>query len=66
MSAQPLLRLFDKFYRVPQADRWRRGGTGLGLSLIKQMVERLQGTIGVTSDAGWTTFTVCFPSRGIQ
>ncbi|MDX2271982.1 MAG: GAF domain-containing protein [Cyanobacteriota bacterium] len=56
-----LPKLFDKFYRIPQADRWQRGGTGLGLSLIKGLVEELAGEITVTSQQGWTNFRVDIP-----
>lgn len=59
-SALP--RLFDKFYRVPNGDRWQQGGSGLGLTLVKKIIERLNGTIQVTSEAGWTQFTVQFPT----
>ncbi|BBD68147.1 PAS/PAC sensor hybrid histidine kinase [Nostoc commune NIES-4072] len=54
-------RIFEPFYRIPQSDRWQHGGTGLGLSLVKKLVEYLQGTIEVTSSQGWTTFTVQLP-----
>lgn len=54
-------KLFDKFYRCPNADPWKQGGTGLGLALVKKLTERLQGTIEVSSDAGWTQFTVTLP-----
>jgi two-component system, sensor histidine kinase and response regulator len=57
-----LPRLFDKFYRVPNGDRWQQGGSGLGLTLVKKIVERLNGTIQVTSEAGWTQFTVQIPT----
>jgi two-component system sensor histidine kinase/response regulator len=57
-----LPRLFDKFYRVPNGDRWQQGGSGLGLTLVKKIVERLSGTVQVTSEAGWTQFTVQFPT----
>jgi signal transduction histidine kinase len=33
--------IFDKFYRVPNADPWKQGGTGLGLTLVKKLVEQL-------------------------
>jgi signal transduction histidine kinase len=56
-----LPRIFEKFYRVPQADSWRRGGTGLGLALVKKLVEALGGTIQVESNTGSTTFMVQFP-----
>ena len=56
-----LPRIFEKFYRVPNADPWKQGGTGLGLALAKKLAEQLQGKIEVESENGWTTFTVTFP-----
>lgn len=44
-----------------KSDRWQHGGTGLGLALVKKLVEYLQGTIEVSSTHGWTTFTVQLP-----
>lgn len=60
IPADALPRIFDKFYRVPNADIWQQSGTGLGLTLVKKIVEQLQGTIQVESHAGWTTFTLIF------
>ncbi|MEH2322199.1 MAG: ATP-binding protein [Nostoc sp.] len=54
-------RIFEPFYRIPQSDRWQHSGTGLGLALVKKLVEYLQGTIEVTSSQGWTTFIVQLP-----
>ncbi|MBE8970973.1 response regulator [Nostocales cyanobacterium LEGE 12452] len=61
--------IFEPFYRIPESDaygnpkreRWQQSGTGLGLTLVKKLVEYLQGTIEVTSSQGWTTFTVQLP-----
>jgi signal transduction histidine kinase len=61
ISAAELPRIFDKFYRVPNADRWKQGGTGLGLALVKKLVQQLQGEISVTSENGITTFIVDLP-----
>lgn len=58
-----LPRIFDKFYRVPNTDRWKQGGTGLGLALVQKLVECLKGTISVESKSGWTTFTVVLPNQ---
>jgi signal transduction histidine kinase len=57
-----LPRIFEKFYRIPKADRWEHGGTGLGLALVKQLVERMGGQISVSSAEGWTHFRVWLPS----
>jgi PAS domain S-box-containing protein len=54
--------IFDKFYRVPNADPWRQGGTGLGLALVKKMVEHLGGSIEVISAENQTCFTVEIPA----
>jgi len=56
-----LPRIFEKFYRVPAIDRWQQGGTGLGLALVQHLVAQLSGTIHVTSENQWTTFTVQLP-----
>ncbi len=66
IPATELGRIFDKFYRVPQADRWQQGGTGLGLALVKKLVEQLHGTICVDSFNGWTTFTVSLPHQPLR
>ncbi|MUL38491.1 hybrid sensor histidine kinase/response regulator [Gloeocapsopsis dulcis] len=63
IAVEQLPRIFEKFYRVPQSDRWQQGGTGLGLALVQKLVEHLQGTIHVTSNQGWTTFTVTLSSE---
>ena len=55
-------RIFDKFYRIPNTDPWKHGGTGLGLALVKQMVEHLGGTIVVETTIGQTSFVVQLPS----
>ncbi|WP_432811194.1 ATP-binding protein [Pantanalinema sp. GBBB05] len=56
-----LERIFDPFYRIPQGDRWAKGGTGLGLALVKKFVGYLGGSIQVSSSATQTCFTVCLP-----
>lgn len=58
-----LPRVFDQFYRIPSADRWKQGGTGLGLALVKRLVEHLGGSIQVKSTLGQTCFTVELPLK---
>ena len=54
-------RIFEKFYRIPNNDPWKYGGTGLGLALVRKLVNYLDATISVTSDRASTTFTVSVP-----
>jgi two-component system, OmpR family, phosphate regulon sensor histidine kinase PhoR len=54
--------IFDKFYRVSSGDLAKSQGTGLGLSLVKQLMEKQNGKISVTSEPGYgSTFTLHFP-----
>lgn len=60
MNADVLPRVFDKFYR----GNGRSQGSGLGLYIVKEAVEKLNGTIGVSSTPGeGTTFTVTLPTE---
>ncbi|MBW4681225.1 MAG: GAF domain-containing protein [Microcoleus vaginatus WJT46-NPBG5] len=61
---EELNNIFKKFYRIPKADRWQQGGTGLGLAVVHKLTERLGGTIQVKSEAGQTCFTVDLPING--
>ena len=54
-------RIFDKFYRIPNNDPWKHGGTGVGLALVKKLVKRLEGTIQATASFGWTSLIVELP-----
>ncbi len=52
------LRIFEKFYRIPGVDRWRQGGTGLGLALVQKLTDHIGGTIQVESHSNSTCFVV--------
>jgi putative nucleotidyltransferase with HDIG domain len=56
-------RIFDRFHQVEGADRQRRGGTGIGLSLVKQLVELHMGTVSLRSQPGrGSAFTIELPA----
>jgi signal transduction histidine kinase len=61
-----LSNIFAEFYRTENARKKVHYGTGLGLSLIKQLVENYNGSIKVKSEIEvGTTFSVSFPlSKG--
>lgn len=58
---QNLNLIFEKFYRVDNARSSQTGGSGLGLSIAKRIVELHGGIIEATSDWERTTFTVVLP-----
>lgn len=61
ISPEELTRIFEKFYRVPNNDPWKHGGTGLGLALVKKLLEPLQGNVRATSSNGTTCFVIQLP-----
>lgn len=62
ISEQHQKHIFDKFYRVPKGNLARSRGTGLGLSLVKQLMEAQKGKITVTSEPGrGSVFKLYFP-----
>ncbi|MDZ7665102.1 MAG: response regulator [Desulfotignum sp.] len=57
-----LPRLFEKFYRVKDDNTRFINGTGLGLTIVKSLVDALKGSIHVESEPGHgTLFTVILP-----
>jgi signal transduction histidine kinase len=52
ISQQDIDRIFDEFYQVDGSYSRNYGGTGLGLALVRRMVEMLNGTIAVESRPG--------------
>lgn len=54
--------IFEKFYRAPTGDLAKKQGTGLGLALVKQIVDLHRGKIDVKSDEGkGSTFIIQLP-----
>ncbi|PSB17654.1 hypothetical protein C7B76_09560 [filamentous cyanobacterium CCP2] len=62
IAEQEYDRIFETFYRIPNNDPWKHGGTGLGLALVKKLVNRLQGSIQVQSTNRRTTFSLSLPN----
>ena len=62
IPVEELPHIFEKFYRVPNADPWKQGGTGLGLALVQKLIEKMEGKISVKSGGGWTRFIVDIPT----
>lgn len=62
IPADQLTRIFDRFYQVDGSLRRRYGGVGLGLALVKELVELHNGRVMVESqlDVG-SVFTVILP-----
>jgi signal transduction histidine kinase len=58
-------RVFDRFYRGSTEQVHSTRGTGLGLTIVKRIVEGHQGTITVQSASGrGSTFTIMLPIEG--
>ncbi|MCG7420497.1 ATP-binding protein [Macrococcoides goetzii] len=54
--------IFDRFYKVDQARTRGKHGTGLGLFIVKAIIEKHHGEINVESEQGvGTTFTISIP-----
>jgi len=63
ISSDDLPRIFDQFYRADQSRTKATGGTGLGLTIVKRLVEAHGGQITVASEPGnGATFTVVLPA----
>ena len=61
---EELLKVFDEFYRGSNVPKDIKTGSGLGLSIAKQIVESHKGKISVSSEPGvWTKFTVILPEN---
>lgn len=64
IPAEDLPHVFDRFYRGDKSRQRETGGYGLGLSITKQMVERLDGRISVMSSGEiGTVFSASFPLK---
>ena len=61
IPSDSLPKLFQEFYRAPNARAIEERGAGLGLSIVREIVERCGGEVSVESREGsGTTFTLRF------
>ena len=64
MDQKEVRKIFQKFYRTKKAEESGEAGTGIGLSIVEQIVAQHGGTIEVTSRPGeGSCFTLVLPAR---
>ncbi len=61
IPAEDLPRVFERFYRLDRSRDRRSGGAGIGLAIVKQLVEMAGGRVGARSERGTTTFWFSLP-----
>jgi len=54
--------VFERFYRVEKSRDRAHGGAGIGLAIVKQLVEATGGRVGAESQAGETRFWFSLPT----
>ena len=64
MYSDQLPLIFDRFYKVDAA-RTASGGSGLGLSIVKAIIERRGGTIEARNDGG-AVFELTLPGVPVR
>jgi signal transduction histidine kinase len=64
IDAEQLALIFARFYRVDKGRSRREGGIGLGLSIVKELVHSMKGSVTVESEPGrGSTFTLRLPAE---
>ena len=62
IPAEDLPQLFQRFYRAGNVDAHHISGMGVGLYVVKEIVQLHQGAVEVISTEGkGSTFTICLP-----
>jgi two-component system NtrC family sensor kinase len=64
IASEDLPEIFNEFYRAPNAKSYKVEGTGLGLTIVKEIIEGHHGKLRVLSELGkGSTFTVLLPKK---
>ena len=67
IAPEHLPRLTERFYRVDVTESRAQGGTGLGLALVKHILNRHRGRLTIDSEPGaGATFTIYLPTAAIR
>lgn len=65
MDSEQVARCFEKFWQAESSDVRRFGGTGIGLYIVRSLVEAMEGTITIESTVGsGTAFTISLLRAG--
>ncbi len=60
-------RVFEQFYRVEKSRSTQYGGSGLGLSIVKRIIELHGGGIEIESEpSAWTRVNISFPYQDVM
>ena len=61
IAADDLPFIFERFFRADRSRSREQGGAGIGLSIVKQLIEVHGGTVGAESDNGRTRIWLQLP-----
>lgn len=62
IPTEDLPRVWERFFRVERSRDRSSGGAGIGLAIVKRLVEEAGGRVGASSESGVTTFWFSLPS----
>ncbi|MEO5705353.1 MAG: HAMP domain-containing sensor histidine kinase [Candidatus Limnocylindrales bacterium] len=62
IPADDLPRVWERFFRVERSRDRASGGAGIGLAIVKRLIEEAGGRVGASSEAGMTTFWFSLPA----
>ncbi|MCP4440088.1 MAG: response regulator [Aureispira sp.] len=67
IDSRDLPHVFERFYQSKQPDKPAQGGTGIGLALVKEFVDLMDGQVSVKSELGkGSSFRICLPKQVVN